>query len=646
MQTTTVIDVAIYNLDHCMYFLQVVSEKAEIIEHHRETEDELYEKGRNLLETVQETVEDNTSLHKSLMRKKQIQEANLTASQRFKETALIQLKDLNVEMKEQEELVRTFQDNIRCQLGAFSEEKKFAEEKLLEYISGSQSMLTEKVDNLLSDQLMWKEGQKQEISKFTELFSGLKAECLDMVRNVIEVQNSTVEKMRSYAASVTRDCNALVSTVSSSAEAFRSASQEVASKHHSSLNELSTVIHNYAKEEKKMSDNVKTTIEGVVSKQTQMYNQVGEEIQAQLMATFTELFNSKMQKVQEELRAGGESVAGNVLEQEKAREQMLSNVDSRLLAVNESITREYEEMVQSRKIYSEDLTEDIERVRTQTVDMEVEIVELEKVESDVESKLKESVEKHHECGVAHNEKVLASCSKYAATMDDKLEKLMSTNTEVLDCVQTKVSEGNTKTQEFVSSTIIAKDREIGLCVEHCKQCDDKVKLLQNTLVEFVEEEIVADNPTGSTPKPKKYSYPNRLRRTEDHEKIIQSYRQKTGSLPLPMLKPDGEFACEDPTESEESESDAASNRGELNTSTSSRSTIPSTGTEGDEEDVAESEEMEGSDDTSPYPTPQIRKTKQTNRCDGKENAGNIPVLKTGTPSTLKATRTPLSSANH
>merc|ERR1719334_1781376 len=110
--------------------------------------------------------------------------------------------------------------------------------------------------------------------------------------------------MRNYVAAVNNDCNALVLAINAASEKFSSTSQEVAAKHHGSVNTLCNTIHSYASAEKDLFDNVKSNTNKIVEDQKQMHQRMGETLQSAVMAKLKEVFEAEMQKVQEKLETG------------------------------------------------------------------------------------------------------------------------------------------------------------------------------------------------------------------------------------------------------------------------------------------------------------------------------------------------------
>ena len=99
------------------YTKQVVAEKSILVEKQKETEDELYSSGTDLLDTVSETVVDNKYLHQSLDRKRNVQEKNVDICQTFKEDAKNKLCCLSNGLLERSKILSCFQESMKLELG-------------------------------------------------------------------------------------------------------------------------------------------------------------------------------------------------------------------------------------------------------------------------------------------------------------------------------------------------------------------------------------------------------------------------------------------------------------------------------------------------------------------------------------------------
>ena len=71
-------------------------------------------------------------------------------------------------------------------------------------------------------------------------------------------------------------------------------------------------------------------------------------------------------------------------------------------------------------------------------------------------------------------------------------------------------------------------------------CLQKINVVIHILFEqcFIQYSSSVFSSVGLTPKQKEYRYPQNLRKTEDHEKIIGDYRDRHGIPPLPSMSED------------------------------------------------------------------------------------------------------------
>jgi len=630
---------------------QEVSEKSEIIDCHREVEEDLFEKGQNLLQAVNEMGTDNTGLHKSLIRKRQIQEANMSASQRFKEKAINQLDEVNLNVAEQCKIVEKLQLNVQDQLKRFAAQKSSSQAKLEQFITSSHSMLAEKVDHIQSDQLVWIEGRKGESQKGIVERETFESKCQETLAAYRHEYSSIVDKMKQFSTQMSKGYDDLTTSITTSMEQLQTASMELATQHEHRIKAVSGTIEAYASVEGEFLGNMQTTTESMVVRQKELEH----KLMAQLVETVSRFQNEittqvsgHMHERETLLEANTTAVKTGISTHRENVNEFVRDTDAELTSIANLVIKDSKSLVEGRNAVGEKVKEDIAVLKSNVSLLDGEIANLDACKVKMESEVSQSVREHGEYVAQHEATALESCKKHVSNTDTKLDSVISVSKKAFDSVIAEVSDECTKSQKFTEEVTTKHDEDVTSYKQSHRESDAQLTSLQNIIVEFVEEEIRDDAPSGSTPIPKKYRYPNQLRRTEDQMTIVENFRRKTGALPLPCLTPGGDFALTESEDGDESDSSTAMSSA-LNTSRSSRSTIPSTETEDDQEEEEEEGGVEMAtteEDTSPYPTPVLHKTKQQSRTHGgKENTCVASDSKVA-QSASKIPRTPLSSANH
>lgn len=633
---------------------QEVSEKSAIIESQKETEEELYEKGSSLLETINETVSDNTFLQQSLSRKRNLQEANLTAVQLFKQEACAKLSDLTDSLNHRMTLVETYQQDIKSKLGNFREEEMRKNEKLRNFFSSSENVVTDKLEELMSDQFVLREGFRNESSLFSKQFDEKKTSCLDTVEKFQEESTGLRDKFQLYVNETSKRCDELLIKVENITDFFCSTLNTMMTKHENGIKELSDTVNNHICTEKEMLQQVSRVAGGMVTQQQAVKKQLGEDLETAVIADLQHSIRNNLDKLfetrEKQLKENVDVIVSDVCVQVKNTEEMELALQKQQSSLNDNFLKDSSTFQQTTQTYSEESVKLLSSVRTGSTQVNTEIKELGNVHQKMHIQVKSNIDDFHKTSIEYDRKVTEVFSKSSKDADAKAKDLVSVNGKVMEEARSRISDKDITNEELLEQMDKQEDETHGQYATLCNECNTKIGGLEDLLVEVVDKEIKVDAPTGSTPKPKKYAYPQRLRRTEDHGTIINNFRQKTGSLPLPDLREDGEFVV-----GEESNDEEEINLLQpLNTSSSSQSTQRSIETEEEimEEDEDTEEEFNGKhedrdESSSPYPTPVLRKTKQTNAIciDGKENAGVMCSGKKIPLSASKIPRTPLGTSN-
>lgn len=600
---------------------QEVQEKSILVEKHLETEDELYTSGTNLLETVSETVDDNKYLHQSLNRKKNIQKENISICESFKIEAQNDIKTVSDNILDRVKVLNSFQDEMKSNILGFHEMKDAATEELSSVLKLSEEMLSKDVESVIESQQNFNQQSEENSIKFHEVIINSRTKTMRTISSYHDTFSVMMEKFRKCANQMTECVDKMITTQTSMVNSFCSSVEDQMNQNVAQINKLSDVISHHVNEEKDEFDRLKTSTDSIL-------------------------------KQLKQLETDCTQVSGRLSSRKTVIDEFQSNVGTHISDFTETNHKYTEESTAKANTFSKSFDSCTTQMKSSVAALNTELMELEIDQDSLTETVKEDVQSYHDKVTKYDNNVIKKSLTHVNNVNENLNKVVVQSKISTDSFNQIHSKECKKTQEF-SDKLQSDLREHNSVNQNwCFDCVTQMSALENSIAQFTEEGIRSDVPTGLTPDQKKYKYPKKLRRTENHEKIIQSFREQIGAEPLPPVTEDGEYILLGGHDEEESDIDSdivpLNSSGISQTSArSSQSSIKKSETEDDEELSEHTEEETEAKDLSPYPTPSLhkKKTKKKN-IDGKENS-SAPYSSSKIPidSSKVVSRTPLSNAN-
>lgn len=515
-------------------------ETQELVSKHKEVEEELFGQANELLDTVNETVSDTSYLHSSLNRNKQLHSRNYECINTFKDNAKTRFSKLTNHLQDREEIQKTYHKRINKELVDFKTSKVTAYKELTKSINTAIEDLNKKVETVQLNQKLFEADHDESAELCNKTSEQFKAKTVETIRSFHNEQFASVmEKVRSCMAQMKEHDEKLLCAISNMTESFCSSLNGMKEQQSKELSSLHNSVQSHTCQQHEAVDKLSLCTENAVTSQKFMQNQLQNDfllsLQASIEAVTKENFAKLFAAQQEQLQTDTNQMLTQLTEQKNITENFTTDMDSRVQLFNESISKCHNDTVLATKQNSDSVTAEIREMGTCVTALNSELDELELDENKFEEQLLNNAEEQHNHLLNTNNDTCQKLKSFVEATGNKLNDVLTDNNNLKDSCVVRIQSEVDSSNKMLNSIQANLDQNNSQDVEWNIVHTEQLFSFENYLVEFVEEEIKIDSPTGLTPDQKQYSYPRVLHRTQDHQKIIDDYRQRHGIPPLPEM---------------------------------------------------------------------------------------------------------------
>ncbi|XP_057307316.1 kinesin-like protein KIF11-B isoform X2 [Hydractinia symbiolongicarpus] len=476
-------------------------ETQELVSKHKEAEEELFGQANELLDTVNETVSDTSYLHSSLNRNKQLHSRNYECINTFKDNAKTRFSKLTNHLQDREEIQKIYHERINKELVDFKTSKVTAYKELTKSINTAIEDMNKKVETVQLNQKLFEADHEESVELCNKTSEQFKAKTIETIRSFQNEQFASVmEKVRSCMAQMKEHDEKLLCAISNMTENFCSCLNDMKEQQSKELSLLHNSVQSHTCQQHQAVEKLSLCTENAVTSQKFMQNMLTQ-----------------------------------LTEQKNVTENFTTDMDRRVQLFNDSISKCHNETVLEAKRSSESVTAEIREMGTCVTALNSELDGLELNEKKFEEQLLNNAEAQHNHMLNSNNDTRQKLKSFVEATGNKLNDVLTDNNNLKDSCAVRIQSEVDSSSNMLCSIQANLDQHNSQDVEWNTVHTEQLFSFENYLVEFVEEEIKIDSPTGLTPDQKQYSYPRVLRRTQDHQKIIDDYRQRHGIPPLPEM---------------------------------------------------------------------------------------------------------------
>lgn len=546
-------------------------EHKHLVEKHVEAEESLYSQASSLLETVEETVSDTGYLHESLNRKRNLQVKNQDISQVFKQRAQETLQSMSSQLHERRDLQSQFNSDLKRRIDSFKEMKTRTYQELNDLIHTGVTKMKDELRVILDQNRTFDMNYSKKIENIKKENEDTKDKTIEKIVNFHNDRFAhIIERLEFSLHQLQQHDKKLLTTVSSMAENLVTQLDDLNNQQKKNMAEINTDIQEYCQKQEDKLNEISGIAGSTLQHQVQMRPQLKEEFVSSFKSHFDsfaeeyfgKLFQSQHQQMEQDTNKTKEGLKESV----SSVSTLQNYVESKIVEGSEYVSKHTEDIITECNTRFDEIKGDIKHIETCASAMTTEVSELGSVENTFEDNLMKDIEDNFAYLSTQSDELGNEVSKYISEISSSIDNTSSKGEPLIQNCTQHVEHEVESNSAFNESILSNATENLSSFSQWAKKETAAIHTLQNNIVEFVEEELQRDAPSGMTPNQKAYSYPRSLRRTENHEKIIEDYRTRHGIPPLPLMEEendenqppkdignDGSFIEDSPFETEEEE---------------------------------------------------------------------------------------------
>ncbi|XP_066910744.1 kinesin-like protein KIF11 [Clytia hemisphaerica] len=519
--------------------IQDRDEHKELVEKHAENEDVLYDQASSLLETVEETVTDTNYLHKSLNRNKNLHRENLDAGQVFRQKTQEKLDGFSSSLQDHSDLQDTFNHQLANKLNDYCQAKSEAYEELSIKINNGMSEIQDGLKAVTKDN-----------SSFGKTFSEQVDACKQENE---EFKDKTIEKLVEYNTKVTtilegikfslsqmeKNEETLTSTISHMSNDMMEKVLGLKKNHTLQLSELQIQFDSFHQQQTDKVGEVSTATDDLVTNQVQMRDDLKSNFVTSFKAQFDQFADEYFEKLfssqHSQLEQDTKQTKTRLQEQAQSMNAFKEDFNQQTTQTSTELVHRVEEIHLISKSGCQLFEKNISKGQTFMKAIDGGLSDIESKHKSFDQEFTTDMESNSSHFSGKFEEIATDVDQFITKNTIDVERVCSKSEPFIDeCTkhieQLRTSDGQFNEEQSTTITENTSANQMWSC-----DANTRINTLQNSIVDFIEEDLKKDKPSGMTPNQKQYSFPRTLRRTEHHEKIIDDYRSRHDLQPLPSM---------------------------------------------------------------------------------------------------------------
>jgi len=531
--------------DNLKWTKQERDETKEIVSKHVENEEHLYGQANELLSTVEETVVHTKHLHTSLNRNKSLQQSNYEKSKNFKDTSKENASELQNNIKTYSKEQAKFHCDMKHEIESFKVVKEKNYKDASNIIDTAMTDLDETFGTIKIEQTKFTKDLSSQQNTFQIEMNQLKEKTFESICNYHnEKFVATLEKLRFCIEQMKERDEKLVQAVIKMSTQLTENNNETFDRHVANVEELNKNVETFLPEQKRISKNVSTIAEDVLYHQAEMKEALKSDFIGSLLKTVESFAAEKLNQLfntqEATLQTDHSKVQETLKEQSESYDTFSKTFSSHVSTIEQTEREQKEASDIIINIHSEILNDEIKHMKSCVAALDKNTSDLDLDQNIFEQTMMDSIEKCKEMSIKSNTDVHCNVKQHLTGIDSQINILSEKNSKLKDQLREHITNDQQQTEDNMVSIEHTVNGNIMNTETWCQSTTEQIMLLETHIVEFVEEELQQDNPTGMTPQQKEYNYPRRLNRTDAHESIVEDYRNRLGIPPLPFLLEEGD----------------------------------------------------------------------------------------------------------
>ncbi|XP_047128856.1 kinesin-like protein KIF11-B isoform X1 [Hydra vulgaris] len=525
---------------HLQWIKQERDETKVLVSKHVETEQQLFNQASELLDTVEETINHKNILHSSLDRNKNLHVVNLLSSQKFKENAHAKVSSLNESIINGRHSSFAYHQDIVTELNNFKSEKASSYNQLSKIINIS----VEEIYKCLEIARTKQNEIKSECTKKDLLFS----------HNVETCKNETLQAINNYHKEIftnalkefhecilrMQECDErLVNSVNAMTEHFCETTKGFIEKQTVELRDLGQTVDEHICCQKEAIEKVNSYVEKTVQNQDKMQKELKDgfikSLQASILDVVEKNFSNLFQTQQTQLQEDTQMICSELSCQTENESNFKNSISSKLKDMNLTAISTVDGITTLAYQNLQYATENIDALKTCANSLKTKLDDLEKNETSFENVLIDNSNKYHDMTLKSYKELVTLSDNLISENHKNINELQTLHNSLCDQCLSNINTQVLSCDSVIDGLTEKMKQNQADSMNHSLSLENGLHLLENDIIEFVEEELKQDSPTGLTPSQKEYNYPRSLQRTQEHEQIINEYRQRHDIPPLPSL---------------------------------------------------------------------------------------------------------------
>jgi len=505
-----------------------------------ENEDVLFSQASSLLETVEETVTDTNHLHQSLNRNKSLHKENLGTSETFRVKTQQKLNVLNESLTNQCNLQNQFSKSLTNKFLEHQQTSKKEYQSFKVLVDNSIDEIKSRLENVREENSSFQKKYSDNIENYKQENESFKNNTIEKLVEHNSKFENVLEGLKFALLQMEQNEQKLLSTVTQMNDEMMNKVADLKTKQTENLSDLQIHINSFCSKQLVQVEQASASTDETVNNQAEMRQNLKENFVSSFKSHFDnfaeEYFGKLFSSQHKQLIKDTDKTKLKLMEHVDSVKTLKENIDHKTLSSKDEIQKQVDEIDFNLQDKMTGFNQIVAKGQTCIKAMQGGHVDLDdkqkvfdqQIISDVENNCLKISDKFED--IENNVKTFID-SNVSAFKDIS----MKSDHFVMECNTKVIEQGISLQKKFTEDVNSKVDDHLNVYNEWTEQSTSAVNSINNNIVEFIEEDLKRDNPTGLTPNQKAYTFPRTLHRTEEHDKIIEDYRSRHGIPPLPPM---------------------------------------------------------------------------------------------------------------